>query len=42
MFNFKVLDTYDKTEAKVLKQQLDAAFHLGAAAPKPIRLLLMP
>jgi len=30
MFNFKVLDTYDKTEAKVLKQQLDAAFHLGS------------
>ncbi len=31
MFNFTQLDTYDKTEAKVLKQQLDAAYHLGTA-----------
>lgn len=29
MFTFKQLDSYDKTEAKTLKQQLDAAFHLG-------------
>lgn len=29
MFNFTPLDTYDKTEPKVLKQQLDAAYHLG-------------
>jgi len=31
MFNFQQLDTYDKTEAKVLKQQLDAAYNLGTA-----------
>lgn len=31
MFNFTTLDTYDKTEAKVLKQQLDAAYNLGTA-----------
>lgn len=31
MFNFTPLDTYDKTEAKVLKQQLDAAYHLGTS-----------
>lgn len=29
MFNFHKLDTYDKTEPKVLKQALDAAYHLG-------------
>jgi hypothetical protein len=29
MFNIKVRDTYDKTDPKVLKQMLDAAFSLG-------------
>lgn len=29
MFIFAQLDSYDKTEAKTLKQQLDAAYHLG-------------